>query len=188
MKYLNLVCFCLFVLFQSCKKDKENYMEITKTNKATTKTTYEKGKLVSSEVYNKYGQLDSKYLYDNGSVIKIYQYYPDKKINSYSYLHKSPNHYTTTVYYKNGKVSSEGEGDYFKDRNLYLRRGPWIFYSKSGEPYSIYTFSHDKRNSYLKGETVFDTIKKTTVKDVIYNPPVLYEKGTTETVTLFNPK
>ncbi|WP_419869386.1 hypothetical protein [Chryseobacterium sp. CT-SW4] len=176
MNYLNLIFLCFVFLLQSCKKEKENYMELTKANKTTTKATYKKGKLISSEVFNEHGELDSKYLYDQGVVVKIYQYYPDKKMNSYSYLHKSPNHYTTTVYYKNGKILSEGEGDYFKDKNLYLRRGPWIFYSKSGEPYSIYTFTHDKKKEYIKGEILFDTVKKKTIKDVIYDPPVLYEK------------
>ncbi|MDR6923737.1 hypothetical protein J2Y40_004631 [Chryseobacterium sp. 2987] len=43
MRSLSFPVVITILLFPSCKKDKENYMEITKTNKATTKTTYEKG-------------------------------------------------------------------------------------------------------------------------------------------------
>lgn len=186
MKNLSFAFICFIFLLHSCKK--ENYTEIIKTPETTTKTTYKKGRLVSSEVYNKSGQLDNRCLYNNGVIIKIYQYFSDGKINNYSYLNKAPNHYTTTVYYRNGKVASEGEGDYFKSKDLYLRRGSWLFYSKTGKSYAIYTFSHDKKNQYIKGETLFDTIKKKITKDVIYDPPVFYGKETTQTVKLINPK
>lgn len=184
MKYLSLIFFIFFL--QSCKK--ENYTELIKENGTTTKATYKKGRLVSSEVYNESGQLDSKYLYNNGVLVKIYQYYSNQKVNSYSYLHKAPNHYTTKVYYKSGKISSEGEGDFLKNKALYLRRGPWIFYSKTGEPYAVYTFMHDKKNEYIKGEMLFDTIKKKIIRDVIFDPPVIKEKEATQKVELFNPK
>lgn len=186
MKNLNISFFCFIFLLQSCKKEKQDHLELIKTKESTTKTIYKEGKLISSEIYNDRGQLDSKYVYDNGVVIKIYQYYPDKKVNSYSYLNKTPNHYTTKVYYKNGKVSNEGEGDFFKNNSLYLRRGPWIFYSKTSKAYAIYTFTHDNNKSYIKGEMIFDTIKKKTIKDVVYDPPVLYNKEVTETVKLNN--
>lgn len=186
MKNLSLIVICFIFLLQSCKK--ENYTELIKTHETDTKATYKKGRLFSSEVYNKNGQLDSKYLYDNGTVIKIYKYFPNQKVRSYSYLHKAPNHYTTTIYYENGKIHEEGEGDYFQGKSLYLRRGPWIFYSKSGEPYSIYTFIHDKKNEYIKGEILFDTIKKKTIRNVIFNPPVLHKQEATQTVKIFNPK
>lgn len=182
----NLILISFIFCLQSCKK--ENYTEVIKSNNSTTKVIYKQKKIFSSEVYNKAGQLDSKYLYSNGVANKIYQYYPDKKVNSYSYLHKAPNHYTTKVYYRNGKISSEGEGDFFKDKNLFLRRGPWLFYSKTGESYAIYIFGHNGNNQYIEGETLFDTIQKKITKDVIFNPPVLYEKEVTATVNLNNPK
>lgn len=184
MKYLSLTFFILFL--QSCKK--ENYTELIKENGTTTKANYKKGRLVSSEIYNNSGKLDSKYLYSNGIVVEIYQYYPNQKVNSYSYLHKAPNHYTTKVYYKSGKISNEGEGDFFKNKALYLRRGPWVFYSKTGEPYAVYTFIHDSKNQYIKGEMLFDTIKKKILRDVIFDPPILPEKETAEVVHLFHPK
>lgn len=165
--------------FQSCKKQdsKQDYIEITKEKSGTTtKATYKKRRLITSEVFNESGKLDSKYIYNKGTVIKMYQYFPDQKVSSYSYLNKAPNHFTTTIYFRNGKIACEGEGDYFKSKNLYLRRGPWIFYTKSGKPYSIYTFSHDKKKEYIKGEMLFDTIKKKITKDVIYDPPFLYGK------------
>lgn len=173
-------------MLQSCKK--ENYVEWVKTNETDTKATFSKGRLVSSEVFDKSGKLDSKYIYHNGTVIKIYSYYPNQKINSYSYLHKAPNHFTSTIYFNNGKIASEGEIDFYKDKNLFLKRGSWIFYSKTGEPYAVYTFIHDNKNQYVKDEMLFDTIKKKISKDVTYDPPVLYKKEKNETVKLFNPK
>lgn len=173
-------------MLQSCKK--ENYVEWVKTNETDTKATFSKGRLVSYEVFDKSGKLDSKYIYHNGTVIKIYSYYPNQKINSYSYLHKAPNHFTSTIYFNNGKIASEGEIDFYKDKNLFLKRGSWIFYSKTGEPDAVYTFIHDNKNQYVKDEMLFDTIKKKISKDVTYDPPVLYKKEKNETVKLFNPK
>lgn len=186
MRSLSFAVVITILLLQSCKK--ENYTEWIKTNDTDTKATFRNGRIASSEVYDKSGKLDSKYIYNNGTVTKIYRYYQNQKVNSYSYMHKKPNHFTTTIYFNNGKMASEGEADFYKDKNLFLKRGPWIFYSKTGEAYSIYTFSHDDKNEYIKGETLFDTIQNKIIKDVIYDPPVLYKKGTTETVTLFNPK
>ncbi|MFP7654846.1 hypothetical protein [Chryseobacterium proteolyticum] len=190
MKNLILAVPCCFFLLQSCKKEdsQKDHVELIKENATTTKASYKNGKLVSSEVYDKSGQLDSKYLYQNGTVIKIYQYFPDQKVSSYSYLTKAPNHYITTIYYKNGKTASEGEGDYYKDQNLYLRRGEWIFYSKSGEPYSVYGFMHDGKKQYIKREIIFDTIKKKTLKDVNFDPPFLYEKETVKSLKPVNSK
>lgn len=181
--------YCIFLL-QSCKKEtsKKDYVELIKENGATTKASYKNGRLVSSEVYDESGQLNSKYLYQRGTVTKIYQYFPDQKISSYSYLTKAPNHYVTTIYYKNGKTASEGEGDYFKGKNLYLKRGEWIFYSKSGEPYSVYGFMHDGKKQYIKREIIFDTINRKTLKDVVFDPPFLYEKENTEKAKLISPK
>lgn len=176
----------IILLLQSCKK--ENYTEWIKTDETDTKSTFYKGRIANSEVYDKSGKLDSKYIYHNGTVIKFYRYYPNQKINSYSYLHKAPNHFTTTIYFNNGKMASEGEGDFYKDKNLFLKRGPWIFYSKTGEPYAIYTFIHDNKNQYVKGEMLFDTIKNKIIKDVVYDPPLLYQKEPLETIKLLNPK
>ncbi|MFY1048472.1 hypothetical protein [Chryseobacterium sp. GP-SGM7] len=175
MKNLSLILVCFIILLHSCKK--EDYTEISKANGVTTKATYKKGKLVESEVYNKLGQLDNKCLYKNGNVVKIYQYYTDEKVRSYSYLFKAPHNYTTTEYHKNGKVASEGEGDYFKDKNLYLKRGEWIFYTKNGKLFSIYGFMHDGKKQYIKSEMLFDTIKGKIKKDTIFNPPFLFENG-----------
>jgi len=178
MKNLVIILFSIFLL-QTCKKSnsKRDFTKLTnEKNGNTTKTIYKEGKLITTEIFDKSGHLNSKYMYSNGVLVKIYQYYSNKKVNSYSYLHKSPNHYITKVYYKNGKVSNEGEGDFFKNKALFLRTGPWIFYSKTGEPFSVYTFTHDGKNQYIKGEMLFDTIKKKIIKDVIYNPPFLAEK------------
>lgn len=175
MKNLIFMVGIIILFLQSCKK--ENYTEWIRADDTDTKAIYSKGRLVSSEVYDKNGKLDSKYIYNNGMVIKIYHYYPNQKINSYSYLHKAPNHFTTKIYFNNGRIASEGEIDFYKDKNLFLKRGPWIFYSKTGEAYSIYTFSHDNKNVYVKGETLFDTIKNKTIRDVIYDPPVLWKKN-----------
>lgn len=186
MKNLGFTIGIIILLLQSCKK--ENYVEWIKTNETNTKATFSKGRLVSSEVFDKSAKLDSKYIYHNGTVIKIYKYYPNQKISSYSYLHKAPNHFTSTIYFNNGKIASEGEIDFYKGENLYLKRGAWIFYSKTGEPYAVYTFTHDNKNQYIKGEMLFDTIKKKITRDVIFDPPVLAEKETKEVVHLFNPK
>ncbi|MBW8524660.1 hypothetical protein K0U91_04435 [Chryseobacterium chendengshani] len=175
-----IVTFCYIFLLQSCKKEisKQDYIKVIQGKETNTTIIYKNGKLVSSEVFDKkYGYLDSKYLYKDESVIKIYKYYPDKKLNSYSYLFKAPHNYTTVVYYKNGKISSEGEGDYFKANNLYLKRGEWIFYNKSGKPFSIYGFMHDGKKQYIKREILFDTITGKIKKDTIFNPPFLVENG-----------
>ncbi len=175
-----LITFCCILLVQSCKKDlsKQNYMKIVEGKETNTTIIYKNGKLVSSEVFNKKpAYIDSKYLYKDGAVVKIYKYYPNKKVQSYSYLFKAPHNYTTTEYHKNGKVAGEGEGDYFKENNLYLKRGEWIFYSKSGKPFSIYGFMHDGKKQYVKSEILFDTITGKIKKDTFFNPPFLVENG-----------
>ncbi|AZA62815.1 hypothetical protein [Chryseobacterium indoltheticum] len=180
MKNLIVIFWCIFLL-QSCKKEvskQEDYMKIIQGKETNTTIIYKNGKLVSSEVFDKkQGYIDSKYVYKDGAVVKIYQYYPDKKVQSYSYLFKVPHNYTTTEYHKNGKVASEGEGDYYKANNLYLKRGEWIFYNKSGKPFSIYAFMHDGKKQYVKSEILFDTITGKIKKDTVFNPPFLLESG-----------
>lgn len=174
MKKIILMLFCFLFLLQSCKK--KDYVEIKKQDDYTAKMTYKNGRGISSEIYNKQGQLETKYIYNLGTITKIYKYYPNQKILSYSYLTKAPNHYTTLVYHENGKIASEGEGDFLKDKILYLRRGGCIFYTKTGKLYAILYFAHNWKQTVLTRETLFDTITKKKIKDIKYDPPVLYEE------------
>lgn len=163
----------LIAFMNSCNK--ENYTTEKKKGNTLQKIMYEHGKITNSKTY-KSGILNAEFIYDNsGVIIKMYQYYSNGKIQSYSYLIKKPNHYVTKIYHKNKQIASEGEGDYFKDKNLYLRRGTWIFYN-TGVPYSIYTFGHDEKNEYIQDEVIFDTVKNKIIKEARYDPAVLYKK------------
>ncbi|AZA77612.1 hypothetical protein EG347_08830 [Chryseobacterium sp. G0186] len=164
----------LIVFLNSCQKEKYT-TEDKKRGNLVQKIIYHHGKITASKTYES-GILNTELIYDNGEIVKMYQYYPDRKIQSYSYLIKKPNHYATKFYHKNTKIASEGEGDYFKGKNLYLRRGTWIFYNNTGVPYSIYTFGHDEKNEYIQDEVIFDTVKNKIIKEVKYNPAVLYKK------------
>ncbi|WPO81969.1 hypothetical protein SD427_14505 [Chryseobacterium sp. JJR-5R] len=164
----------LIVFLNSCKKE-EYTTEEKKQGNIVQKIIYNHGKITVSKTYES-GILNTELIYDNGVIVKMYQYYSDRKTRSYSYLTKKPNHYVTKFYHKNKKTASEGEGDYFKDKNLYLRRGTWIFYNNTGEPYSIYTFGHDGKNEYIQDEVIFDTVKNKIIKEVKFDPPILFEK------------
>jgi len=168
-----ILIFVCIIFLNSCKKD--NYVIEKKDGDLMQKIIYEHGEVTNSKTYMK-GVLNTEFIYDNKIIVKMYLYYPNKEVYSYSYLIKKPNHYTTIFYHKNKKIASEGEGDYFKDKNLYLRRGTWIFYNNAGVPYSIYTFGHNEKNEYIQDEVIFDTVTNKIIKDVKYNPPVLYEK------------
>lgn len=163
----------LIVFLNSCEKEK--YTIEKKQGNIVQRIMYEHGKITKSKTYES-EKLNAEFIYDNDVIVKMYQYYPDRKIQSYSYLTKKPNHYVTKFYHKNKKIASEGEGDYFKDKNLYLRRGTWIFYNNTGAPYSIYTFGHDEKNEYIQDEVIFDTVKNKIIKEVKYDPAVLYKK------------
>lgn len=162
----------LIAFLNSCKKEKDIIEK--KQGNTVQKIIYDHGRITTSKTYES-GILNTELIYDNDEIVKMYQYYSDRKIRSYSYLAKKPNHYITKFYHKNKNIASEGEGDYFKDKNLYLRRGTWIFYNNTGNPYSIYTFGHDEKNEYIQEEIIFDTVKNKIIKDAKYNPAVLYK-------------
>lgn len=165
-----IIIFFCFLSLLSCKK--ENYIETKKQGDLVQKITYSKGIITNSKSYN-LGKLETEFTYINGKINKVYQYYPSKKVHSFSYLLKKPNHFFTKIYFENGKTVSEGEGDYFMNKNSFLRRGGWIFYNKSGQPYSILEFVNDGEREYLQQETIYDTIKKKIIKDKKYDNPIL---------------
>lgn len=170
----NIIMLFYILFFISCKK--EDYIEVKKEGEIIQKTEYRKKEIINSKTYVS-GKLETEFIFDKERQIsKIYQYYPNQKKSSYFYLLKAPNHFFATFYHENEKPASEGEGDYFKDKNLFLRRGNWIFYNKSGEAYSILEFINDSKNEYLMQETIYDTINKKLIKDKKYDSPVLVKK------------
>ena len=157
------------VLFLSCKKD---YIETKRYNDKIQKIEYKNGRIMKSQTSHN-GNIETEFLYKNGIINEIIQFYPNKERQSHSYLLKAPNYFHTTFYYENGKKASEGEGSYFKDKNLFLRNNEWVFYGGNGIPYSILNIVNDGKNEYLKSEIVYDTINKKIEKDKTYDSPVL---------------
>lgn len=173
--------FHILVFLIGCGKNPDRIEEMKANNGLyNVKKYFENNSKIKVEVYD----VKNKFLltrkeFNKGIATKITDYFPNQKVASKATLFKKPNFFNVEVYYRNGKVKSEGTYLYNSKIDKLIPISIWLCYNfKTDKADSILHYITEGNTSIIYQVEKFDENNKITkvkyfdirIKDSLKDP------------------